>query len=97
MPPVILQGDFGNLLPPTVQSFTGDDPDDGDSQFGASDVLLVEFDMATDRGKGDPFGGKAWVDDLLWFSLPIGEPSWGTTRGSAWRVMPAPPWPTCTH
>lgn len=36
-------------------------------------MLTVTFDMATDRGQGDPFGGKQWVDDLLWFSLPIGD------------------------
>ena len=29
--------------------------------------------MATNRGRGDPFGGKDWVDDLLYFSLPIGD------------------------
>ena len=71
--PVLLAGDFGNLLPPAVESFVGDDPDDGDAQYGRSDMLLVRFDMATNRGRGDPFGGKAWVDDLLWFSLPIGD------------------------
>lgn len=71
--PVPLSGDFGNLQPPAISSFVGDDPDDGDAQYGASDVLVVSFDMATDRGKGDPFGGKSWVDDLLWFSLPVGD------------------------
>lgn len=71
--PVPLAGDFGNRLPPTVASFVGDDPDDGDAEYGGSDVLLVTFDMATNRGQGDPFGGKSWVDDLLWFSLPIGD------------------------
>ena len=59
--PVLLAGDFGNLLPPAVESFVGDDPDDGDAQYGRSDMLLVRFDMATNRGRGDPFGGKAWV------------------------------------
>ena len=71
--PVALQGDFGIALPPAIESFVGDDPDDGDAEYGASDVLMVTFDMATNRGRGDPFGGKAWVDDLLWFSLPIGD------------------------
>ena len=59
--PVPLAGDFGNRGAPTIASFVGDDPDDGDAQYGGSDVLLVSFDMATDRGKGDPFGGKAGV------------------------------------
>jgi hypothetical protein len=27
----------------------------------------------TDRGQGNIEGGKQWVDDLLWFSLPIGD------------------------
>ena len=70
---VTLSGDFGNRAQPAIASFVGDDPDDGDAKYGAEDVLLVSFDMATDRGKGDPFGGKEWVDDLLWFSLPIGD------------------------
>ena len=70
---VPLVGHFGNLLPPAIASFVGDDPDDGDASYGASDVLTVTFDMATNRGQGDPFGGKRWVDDLLWFSLPIGD------------------------
>ena len=69
----LLVGDFGNELPPAVSSFIGTDPDDGDATYGASDVLTVTFDMATDRGQGDPEGGKQWVDDLLWFSLPIGD------------------------
>ena len=68
-----LQGDFGIALPPAIESFVGDDPDDGDAEYGASDVLMVTFDMATNRGRGDPFGDKDWVDDLLWFSLPIGD------------------------
>jgi hypothetical protein len=29
--------------------------------------------MPTDRAKGDPFGAKAFVDDLLVFSQPIGD------------------------
>ena len=70
---VVLAGDFGSLLPPAIAAFVGADPDDGDASYGASDILTISFNMATDRGKGDPFGGKAWVDDLLWFSLPIGD------------------------
>ena len=30
--------------------------------------MVVSFDMPTDRAKGDPFGAKAFVDDLLVFS-----------------------------
>ena len=71
--PVPLLGDFGTTKPPRIVSFVGNDPDDGDAVYGASDILKVSFDMATDRAKGDPFGPKAWVDDLLWFSLPIGD------------------------
>lgn len=63
--PVPLSGDFGTLQPPAIASFVGDDPDDGDGQYGGSDVLLVKFDMATDRAKGDPFGNKQWVDGAL--------------------------------
>ena len=54
-------------------ALVGNDPDDGDAVYGASDILTISFDMATDRAKGDPFGPKQWVDDLLWFSLPIGD------------------------
>ena len=35
--------------------------------------MVVSFDMPTDRAKGDPFGAKAFVDDLLVFSQPIGD------------------------
>ena len=68
-----MSGDFGIGIAPVIQDFTGDDPDDGDDVYGASDTLLIEFNMATNRADGDPFGDKAWVDDLLWFSLTPGD------------------------
>ena len=71
--PVVLEGDFGNALAPGITSFVGYDPDDGDDVYGASDVVVVSFDMATDQARGDPFGQKAFVDDLLYFSQPIGD------------------------
>ena len=44
-----LVGHFGNL-PPAI-AVVGDDPDDGDASYGASDVLTVTFDMATNRSR----------------------------------------------
>ena len=49
---------------------------------------MVTFDMATNRGAGDPFGGKKWVDDLLWFSLPIGDDYSGEWVEEVSRIRP---------
>jgi hypothetical protein len=85
---ILLTGDWGTSLPPSVSRFEGNDPDDGDDVYGASDSLLVQFTMATDRANGDPFGGKAWVDDLLWFSFPPGDDYSGewVSEDSALRI-----------
>ena len=72
---LVLRGDFGIGLAPAVASFVGYDPDDGDAVYGASDVVVVTFDMPTDRAKGDPFGAKAFVDDLLVFSQANPNPN----------------------
>ena len=70
---VVLVGDFGNALPPGVAAFVGEDPTNRDAVYGARDTLLVSLDMATDRARGDPFGGKSFVDDLFYFSIPVGD------------------------
>ena len=70
---VILTGHFGSALPPEVESVIGSDPDNGDATYGAGDELLVRFGMPTNRANGAPSGNKAWVDNLLWFSVPPGD------------------------
>ena len=63
----------GDRVAPSITWFVGDDPDARRPRPRVHDVLLVSLGHPDRPRKGDPFGGKAWVDDLLWFSLPIGD------------------------
>ena len=52
----VVGGTLGSLAPPTIISFSVDDPDNGDEVYGAGDVLTIAFDRAI-GGLGGGVGG----------------------------------------
>lgn len=61
---------------PTVASFVADDPDDNDNIFGITDLITINFDLATDS---PPVATKAQIDAIFSFSESL-----GTDYSGAW-------------
>ena len=73
-----LAGDFGKSpsTMPVLLSVTGEDPDDGDAEFGNGDRLLIQFDRPTNVSETiieDGEQPQAYVDSLFTVSHPLGH------------------------
>lgn len=74
----VLSGDLGVPSYPTLLSATVDDVDNGDEVYGTGDVIVLQFDMPTNRpssaagGANSTSNAKSGVDAHFSFSAPLG-------------------------
>eukprot|EP00163_Fabomonas_tropica_P026558 TRINITY_DN4929_c0_g1_i1.p1 TRINITY_DN4929_c0_g1~~TRINITY_DN4929_c0_g1_i1.p1 ORF type:complete len:2752 (-),score=612.36 TRINITY_DN4929_c0_g1_i1:92-8347(-) len=75
----LLTGDWGTAPGPSIISIVANDPDDGDQVYSDGDVVIVTFNMATNKPSVSTF---ADVNALLSFSTDMHANYSGTWNGA---------------